>query len=538
MSETPKHPRRDTPTPHQTWRHRRLGDEDTQPAVSHPRGDGGSDTDDTAPWPDDVPGSESIPPGDASAREMSSTRLLGGEESASGAASSGVRRRSVSMGDFELLKKIGEGAMGAVYRARQTSFDREVALKVLFPHIAKNPKLVERLYREARAMAQLDHPNIVQAYAVGFDEDAGCHFVAMEFVDGQNLQKWLTQVNRLSVADAVYVTIRCARALAYAHKRGMVHRDVKPENILVTTSSEVKLADLGMVKTFDDDMALTQTGHAVGTPWYMPLEQARNAKDTDGRSDIYALGCTLYCLLTGSPPFAGGTIVDVIRAKEVGTFPPARAANPDVPERLELVIAKMTAKLARYRYQTCDEVIGALESLGLAGKALELVARPPVDVQATKSPSSGEIVTATRVEDATLDPEVWYIRTKGPDGQPVTRKFSTEQLRKKLAEGSIDPRVKASHNAKEGFRALAAFREFEGTALSKASKQAADANTVRYRNLYKKIDEQDRQRVEAQQRRAREWPPWATSALTITGVILAVLLLSGFLYWVVKGLLG
>ena len=120
----------------------------------------------------------------------------------------------------------------------------------------------------------------------------------------------------------------------------------------------------------NEEMSLTQTGHAVGTPWFMPLEQARNAKEIDGRSDIYALGCTLYAFLTGRPPFMGRTIVDVIQAKEVGTFTPARQANSDVPERLDLILAKMTAKHPKNRYQTCEEVIKDIESLGLASEAL------------------------------------------------------------------------------------------------------------------------------------------------------------------------
>ena len=513
-----------------------AADGDTELALARPRLPRNTPADSSSE--EDVIAASSSPAEDAEMRELSSTRLTGGDEPTGGPDPPPADKPPLGLGDFELLQKIGEGAMGAVYKARQISFDRVVALKVLFRHVAKNPKLVERLHREARAMAELDHPNIVQAYAVGEDEKKGCHYVAMEFVDGDNLQKHLTTIKHLRVADAVYVTLSCARALAYAHKRGMVHRDVKPENILVTQSGAVKLADLGMVKTFDDDMSLTQTGHAVGTPLYMPLEQAKNAKDTDGRSDIYALGCTLYCLLTGSPPFASGTILEVIRAKEHGTFPPARTANPDVPERLDLVIAKMTAKLPRYRYQTCEAVITDLEAVGLAGKSLGLFAPPPAPVEQPSRPESGEIPRPTTPPQSELDPDVWYIRIKGADGQHVTRKFNTAQLRKRLANGSIDPRVKASHLPKEGFRALAAFKEFEGTALSKASKEAADKSTVRYRNLYKKIEEQDRQREEAGQRRAREWPPWATTAVTIGGIVLSVALLGAFLYWVVKGLIG
>jgi serine/threonine-protein kinase len=286
------------------------------------------------------------------------------------------------IGDFHLLKTLGEGAMGKVYKAYQPAFKRHVALKILFEHVAKNPKLVERLYREGLVMGRLDHPNIVAAYGTG--EDKGWHYIAMEYVDGEALQKWLNRVGSVAVGDALHVILACARALQYAHENGLVHRDVKPDNVLITREGLVKVADLGMVKTSDEDMALTQTGHAVGTPWYMPLEQARNAKNIDARSDIYALGCMLYCLLTGEPPFAGKTLVEVIQAKEIGTFPPARSVNNEVPERLDLIITKMTAKLPRYRYQSCAEVINDLEALNLASAELAFLTAPARSGEAPK----------------------------------------------------------------------------------------------------------------------------------------------------------
>lgn len=471
------------------------------------------------------------PAADDTPHELSSTRVIGDlatpPESAS--PSSPEKKSIIVGGDFRLLKKLGEGAMGVVYRARQLSFERDVALKVLFPRVAKNAKLVERLRREARAMNLLDHPNIVHSY--GWGEEQGCPYVAMEFVEGDNLQKWLTRLGRLSVADAVYITLACARGLAYAHAQGMVHRDIKPENILVTTTGEVKIADLGMVKTFDDDMALTQTGHAVGTPWYMPLEQAKNSKDTDGRCDIYALGCTLYCLLTGNPPFSGATIIDVIRAKEQGTFPPARSVNPDVPERLDLVIVKMTAKQPRYRYQSCDELIVDLEALALAGTGLRLD-EPPAPEPKVKDRPSGEIVTNATLAGALPDPDIWYVRFKGPGGQPVLRKYTTAQLEKRLSDGTIEPKAKASHNPRDGFRALATYRELEGLALSRASKEAADKSSVRYRNLYKKIEEQERQREEQDQRRRSGAPAWLGLALAILGVALGIFLVAVFIYYI------
>lgn len=214
---------------------------------------------------------------------LGSTRVLAGadskdtenapEEQLPAGGEGPNQRADNTLGDYRLLKKLGEGAMGEVYRARQLNYPREVAVKVLFKHIASNPKLVERFYREARATGRLDHPNIVQGYEVG--EDHGCHFFAMEFVDGESLQKILQRQGRLAVGDAVHIIQRRAAGLQHAHEHGVIHRDVKPDNILITRQGVVKIADLGMVKQLDEDMSLTQTGHAVGTPWYMPLEQAQ-----------------------------------------------------------------------------------------------------------------------------------------------------------------------------------------------------------------------------------------------------------------------
>ncbi len=388
-----------------------------------------------------------------------------------------------SLGDFELLNKLGEGAMGEVHRARQLSFDRDVALKVLFPHIAKNQKLVARLHREAEILGRLEHPNIVQAY--GVDKAEGLHYVAMELIDGDSLQKWLSRLGRFNVGDAVAITLACASALEYAHREKVIHRDIKPDNVLIDRNGTVKVADFGMVKTLDlDDISLTQTGHAVGTPWYMPLEQAKMAKDVDGKCDIYALGCMLYCLLTGNPPFCGRTIVDVIEAKEVGTFPPARSSNADVPEQLDLLIAKMTAKLPRNRYATFTEVIKDLEKLGLASEKLGFLSWKPgkrtVVEAPPKPPSTAEVAT-----------DDWFVPVVLTKGEVSVRKWTTRQVKKMLEEGTIDPSAKASRQPGGGFRALGTFKEFQGTALVKQSKKAADIKSVKYRTLYKQIEENE-----------------------------------------------
>ncbi len=432
--------------------------------------------------------------------------------------------------DYENLRKIGEGAMGEVWRARQISFNREVAIKVLFPHISSNLKLVERLRREADAMFQLDHPNIVQSFAV--DEEEGRWYVALEYVDGQSMQKWLAKVGRLSVGDAVQVILHCARALEYAHNHGMVHRDVKPDNILIGSKGEVKITDFGMVKKEDDDLLLTQTGHAVGTPWYMPLEQAKNAKETDRRSDIYALGCMLYCFLTGMPPFAGKTLLEVIQAKERGTFPPARTVNSDVPERLDIIIMKMTARDAKHRYQSCTEVIKDLESLQLASDRLTFLnqASPTDEVAPVyKTPSSHDETPAPGV--VVVDPNLWFVRVKDAAGKTNIKKMTTEQVQTMLEADLLQPNTKASHDPRLGFRALATYKEFQGQALVKASRQSADQRAVRYRTLYKKIEERANQIEKDAAPKPSDMPPWMPLAIKFGSIGLGVLFIILFFWW-------
>ena len=191
-------------------------------------------------------------------------------------------------------------------------------------------------------MAKIDHPHVVKCYAVG--EERGKHFVAMELIDGNSMQDWLDELGSLSVEDALHVVLICAEALEHAHGLNMIHRDIKPDNILVTKRGLVKVADLGLAKATDDDMSMTQSGTGLGTPHYMPPEQARNAKYVDARCDIYALGCTLYHFVTGKLPFAGGSVVELITNKEKGQFTAAKRINSKVPGRLDLIIDKMMAK--------------------------------------------------------------------------------------------------------------------------------------------------------------------------------------------------
>jgi serine/threonine-protein kinase len=421
---------------------------------------------------------------------------------------SGQEQRPV-LEDFRIVRKVGEGAMANVYQARQLSASREVALKVLFPHTARNPRMRERFYLEGRILARLNHPNMVRGYAVG--EENGLHYFAMEFIDGRSLQKWLNLLGKLSVPDALHITLACARALQYAHGLELVHRDIKPDNILITRQGQVKITDLGVVKQVGDDLSLTQTGNGIGTPCYMPLEQARNAKDTDGRSDIYALGCVLYCMLTGRPPFLGENLVELLQAKQVGRFTVARKYNDAVPERLDLIIDKMLAKQVRFRYQTCDEVIKDLEGLKLAGTAISFIpsettttalgpadtatiprpATPPARPTPTPAPVPAAPSAPPRSQPDESEGDWWYVNYKTGEGQLVTRKLTTEQVLELLENEHFDLHAKASRSLRENYRSLAALKEFQPALRSRIAKLMADRKAARFRHLYKKLDEED-----------------------------------------------
>jgi serine/threonine-protein kinase len=441
------------------------------------------------------------------------------------------------LGDFRLMLKLGEGAMGAVYKAKQISIDRDVAVKVLFPHMAKNAKLLERFYREARVMGRLDHPNIVRGYAV--DEEQGWHYFAMEYIDGRSLQKWLALLGRISVPDALHVTLACADALGYAHRIEVIHRDIKPDNILITRGGAIKIADFGAVKLLTEDISLTQTGNGIGTPCYMPLEQARNAKEADGRSDIYALGCVLYCTLTGRPPFSGANLVELIEAKDAGRFPPARKINPEVPERLDLIIDKMIAKQIRFRYATCEELIKDLKSLNQANTSLTFVpqassvttATIPAKEEAaasppTPAPESSTVATPPQ-EAETVNTEWWYVNYKTPLG-PLTRKFSTAQVLDLIKTKDFDATATASHTLTGGYRLLAHYREFEHLLAGRASKESADRQTTKYRAIYQKLEEEQRQRGSSSGETPDHWD-WATllyrlAAIAIGGAFVLVVI--------------
>ncbi|MFO0801339.1 MAG: serine/threonine-protein kinase [Gemmataceae bacterium] len=271
-----------------------------------------------------------------------------------------------AVGGYRLLRRIGEGGMSTVYLSYDVTARRPVAVKLLADHLAGRPEFVSRFYREARLSQFLQHPNLVQGFAAGFDTGPRVHYLVLEFVDGPSADAALGRAGRLGVGAGVRLGVDIARALGFLHARNLVHRDVKPDNILLSPDGGAKLADLGLAKRLNDDSGLTAVSQGVGTSYYMPYEQALNGSLVDARSDVFALGATLYHLLTGQVPFPGTTHEEIIRGKEAGRFAPVRSASPDVPATVATVLETALHRDPRSRYPTADEFGAALAATGLA----------------------------------------------------------------------------------------------------------------------------------------------------------------------------
>jgi serine/threonine-protein kinase len=270
-------------------------------------------------------------------------------------------QKTSTLGDFRLVARLGEGGMGTVYRARQISTPRDAALKVLSRDLARQADFVQRFQREGRLMVRLDHPNIIRCYAVG--ESHGFHYLALEYAGGGSVESWQQRVGRFELADALSVVLGCARGLQYAHEHQLVHRDIKPANLLFGADGVVKVADLGLARG-TDDVSLTRTGIALGTPLYAAPEQCRDARNADARCDLYALGGVLYHLLAGRPPFDASNFLELIQAKERGTFTPLRRHRPELPAAIERLVTRLLARLPEQRYGDCGELIDDLACQG------------------------------------------------------------------------------------------------------------------------------------------------------------------------------
>jgi len=291
-------------------------------------------------------------------------------DSSDGSASTRSNLIGTKLDDYQILRRLGRGGMADVYVALHQTLDRQVALKVLRRQLAGDASYVERFRREARAAARLNHPNIVHVYEVGRCDDY--HYIAQELIDGGNLKDQVERRGPLTPENALEVFRAVCAALAAAHTAGITHRDIKPENILRSLRGETKVADFGLARvgTAND---LTQVGLTMGTPRYMSPEQVQG-KTADARSDLYSLGCTMYFLLSGRPPFEADDALAIALQHMHETPPPLATSRgrDDVPDWLLAIISRLMAKLPSDRFSDAEQVLGAIDQSGSSVNGLLL----------------------------------------------------------------------------------------------------------------------------------------------------------------------
>jgi beta-lactam-binding protein with PASTA domain/tRNA A-37 threonylcarbamoyl transferase component Bud32 len=270
-----------------------------------------------------------------------------------------VEREPIVLGGrYRVEEELGRGGMAKVYRGNDTVLGRPVAVKILAPQFADDPSFVDRFRREAQAAARLNHPNLVSVYDTGSDD--GIHFIVMEYVEGKTLADYLTGGGRIMPQRAIEIAEAVSQALTAAHAQGVIHRDIKPGNIMITPSGDVKVADFGIARMIASAETIAQTAAVLGTAAYLSPEQAQG-QPVDQRSDLYSLGCVLYEMVAGRPPFTGDSPVAVASKQVLEQPVPPSRLNPDVSPQLEAVIMRTLAKNPANRYESAEEFRRDLE---------------------------------------------------------------------------------------------------------------------------------------------------------------------------------
>jgi serine/threonine protein kinase len=353
-----------------------------------------------------------------------------------------LRRDMQTIGQYDLLEKVAEGGMGTVYKGRHRLRGETVAVKVVPPHIASNKVYLKRFEQEYNAARAVDHPNVVRALDFGRENETP--YLVMEFVEGESLGQRLDRETRLEESEAIRIITLVAQGLDRAHTLGLVHRDVKPDNILLTADGMVKLTDLGLVKEIDADLNLTRTGRGLGTPHFMAPEQFRNAKNADARCDIYSLAATMYMTVTGELPFQSAGPLDAWMKKVKNDIAPPSKLVPALSVRTDWAIRRAMSPDPTQRPSSCREFVEELTGRG------ERVVTPPEEL-----PS----ITLANL---------WYLLYRDPDSVIHSTRETTEGVRRALQDGSLGEaaEIRLSRKQQGPFEPARNFPEFRDLVLA------------------------------------------------------------------------
>jgi serine/threonine protein kinase len=344
-----------------------------------------------------------------------------------------------TIGNYELLSKIAEGGMGTVYRGRNRQTGQIVAIKIVPSQMGSNQVLMKRFEQEFLAASRLDHPNIVRA--LDYCGTGPTPFLVMEFVDGESLGQKIERDGRMNEVEAIRLIAQVCQGLHRAHKMGMIHRDIKPDNILVTPDGQAKLTDLGLVKEVESELNLTRTGRGLGTPHFMAPEQFRNAKNADIKCDIYSLGATLYMMVTGELPFKSLGPLDAWMKKVNNDIAPPKKLVPTISDRVDWAIRRAMSADPALRPASCREFVEDLTG------------------QSTRK--------VTSAGDGGIQ-DLWYLVYRLDDDGPMhTVKGSTEGIRRALTEGLLGDasNIRACRTKQGPFESLKSFPEFRDLVL-------------------------------------------------------------------------
>jgi serine/threonine protein kinase len=339
-----------------------------------------------------------------------------------------------SIGRYDIISKIADGGMGSVYKARNQVTGEIVAIKIVPPNMANNQVLIKRFEQEFRAASRIENENLVRALDFGYENNTP--YLVMEYVEGETLGQRIERQGRLPEKDAIKIIGQIAKGLHSAHQLGLVHRDVKPDNILITPDGRAKLADMGLVKEVETELNLTRTGRGLGTPQFMAPEQFRNAKHADARCDIYSLGATLYMAVSGELPFRSCSPLDAWMKKVQNDFPPPKELAPHISERLDWAIRRSMSADPQQRPATCREFIE-----DIMGRSTKKLASPIAN-------GAGQ--------------DVWYIVYSDEFGTMHTVKGSLAAIRRCLKEGRLGDaeNIKVGRSQTGPFEALKNQPEF------------------------------------------------------------------------------